>query len=437
MPGRRQPMAVGSRLRHIIESQQFSRALLEELFVLADDMKSQPHRYAGRLKGQVMAALFYEPSTRTRLSFEAAMLRLGGRTMGTDNAREFSSAAKGETIEDTIRIVSGYSDVIVLRHYEEGAARRAAAVSSVPVINAGDGPGQHPTQALLDLYTIRAELGKVDGVRVAMVGDLANGRTVRSLTYLLSKFKDVKVWFVAPPEVAMREDLKAHLDEHHVPWLETEDLAAVLPEVDVVYMTRIQKERFSDLETYDKVTGVYRIDKDALARMRKYAVLMHPLSRIAHEIVERNRGVDGVVLVGIVSKGDVLARRLAATLSQLEESEVRSGRLDVTSHRDDLHLRPREGRRPVSEIPEIDGKVVVLVDDVIHHGRTARAAMDALMDFGRPRAIQLAVLVDRGHRELPIRPDYVGKNVPTADSERIEVLVAEEDGLDQAVIVAG
>jgi len=161
------------------------------------------------------------------------------------------------------------------------------------------------------------------------------------------------------------------------------------------------------------------------------------LSRIAHEIVERNRGVDGVVLVGIVSKGDVLARRLAATLSQLEETEVRFGSLDVTSHRDDLHLRPREGRRPASEIPEIDGRVVVLVDDVIHHGRTARAAMDALMDFGRPRAIQLAVLVDRGHRELPIRPDYVGKNVPTADSERIEVLVAEEDGLDQAVIVAG
>jgi len=273
-------MAVASRLSHVVESQQFSRVLLEELFTRADEIKREPHRFIGRLAGQVMAALFYEPSTRTRLSFEAAMLRLGGQTMGTDNAREFSSAAKGETLEDTIRIVSGYADVIVLRHNEEGAARRAAAVSSVPVINAGDGPGQHPTQALLDLYTVRAELGKVDGVRVAMVGDLANGRTVRSLTYLLSKFKDVRLWFVAPPEVAMREDLKAHLDEHHVPWLETEDLAAVLPEVDVVYMTRIQKERFTDLETYDKVKGVYRIDKDALARMRKYAVLMHPLPRV-------------------------------------------------------------------------------------------------------------------------------------------------------------
>src|SRR5207249_12269740 len=148
MPGRRQPMAIGSRLRHIVESQQFSRALLEDLFVLADDMKSQPHRYAGRLKGQVMAALFYEPSTRTRLSFESAMLRLGGRTMGTDNAREFSSVAKGETLEDTIRIVAGYADVIVLRHHEAGAARRAAAVSDVPVLNGGDGRGPHPTPAL-------------------------------------------------------------------------------------------------------------------------------------------------------------------------------------------------------------------------------------------------------------------------------------------------
>jgi aspartate carbamoyltransferase catalytic subunit len=273
-------MAVTSRLRHIVESQQFSRTLLEELFVRSEEIKREPHRFMGRLAGQVMAALFYEPSTRTRLSFEAAMLRLGGQTMGTDNAREFSSSSKGETLEDTIRIVSGYADVIVLRHNEEGAAKRAAAVSDVPVINAGDGPGQHPTQALLDLYTIRAELSKIDGVRVAMVGDLANGRTVRSLTYLLSKFKDVKLWFVAPPQVGMRDDLKAHLDEHNIPWVETPDLDAVLPEVDVVYMTRIQKERFTDPAAYDAVKGTYRIDKDSMARMRKYAILMHPLPRV-------------------------------------------------------------------------------------------------------------------------------------------------------------
>ena len=161
------------------------------------------------------------------------------------------------------------------------------------------------------------------------------------------------------------------------------------------------------------------------------------LSRIAHEIIERNRGVEDVVLVGIVSKGDVLAERLAGILTDLERSNVEFGRVNASKHRDDRHLRPAGASLPDSKVPDIDGKVVVLVDDVIHHGRTARAAMDALMDFGRPRAIQLAVLVDRGHRELPIRPDYVGKNVPTADAERVEVLVAEEDGIDQAVIVAG
>jgi aspartate carbamoyltransferase catalytic subunit len=273
-------MAVGTRLRHVLESQQFSRTLLDELFERADDMRADPHRAAGRLQGRVMAALFYEPSTRTRLSFESAMLRLGGRTMGTDNAREFSSAAKGETLEDTIRIVAGYADVIVLRHHEEGAARRAAAVSDVPVINAGDGKGQHPTQSLLDLYTIKDELGRIDGVRVAMVGDLSNGRTARSLAYLLSKYRDIEVWFVAPPQVAMRDDIKEHLDEHDVRWHETEDLDAVLPQVDVVYQTRIQKERFDDEASYRAVKGIYVIDTASMARLRPEAIVMHPLPRL-------------------------------------------------------------------------------------------------------------------------------------------------------------
>jgi aspartate carbamoyltransferase catalytic subunit len=274
-------MAVGQHsLLHVIESQQFSRELLEEIFRRTDDMRLDPHRASGRLARRVMAALFYEPSTRTRLSFEAAMLRLGGRTMGTDNAREFSSAAKGETLEDTIRIVSGYSDVIVLRHSEEGAARRAAVVSDVPVINAGDGKGQHPTQALLDVYTIKDELGRLDGVSVAMVGDLANGRTVRSLAYLLSKYRDVSIWFVAPPEVAMRDDIKAHLDEHGVSWRETSDLEEVLPEVDVVYQTRIQKERFERESDYLALKGMYRLDRNAMHRLRPDAVVMHPLPRV-------------------------------------------------------------------------------------------------------------------------------------------------------------
>ena len=273
-------MAIGTRLRHVIESQQFSRPLLDELFVRADEMRADPYRAAGRLQGRIMAALFYEPSTRTRLSFESAMLRLGGRTIGTDNAREFSSVAKGETLEDTIRIVAGYADVIVLRHHEEGAARRAAAVSDVPVINGGDGKGQHPTQALLDLYTIRDELGRLDGVRVAMVGDLANGRTARSLAYLLTKYRDVEVWFVAPEQVAMGRDIKNQLDRHGVPWHETDDLDAVLPNVDVVYQTRIQKERFADEASYLAVKGVYVLDARSLARMRRDAIVMHPLPRL-------------------------------------------------------------------------------------------------------------------------------------------------------------
>jgi len=160
------------------------------------------------------------------------------------------------------------------------------------------------------------------------------------------------------------------------------------------------------------------------------------LSRIAHEIVERNRGTGDLVLVGILAKGDRLAKRLAEKLLELEGTPIAVGSLDTSGHRDDKHLR-QPSHQATSDMPDVDGKVVVLVDDVIHRGRTARAAMDAVMDFGRPQAIQLAVLVDRGHRELPIRPDYVGKNVPTSDAERIEVLIAEEDGIDQAVIVAG
>jgi len=266
--------------RHVLESQQFSRELLDEIFQRADAMRAEPGRTATRLQGRIMAALFYEPSTRTRLSFESAMLRLGGRTIGTDNAREFSSAAKGETLEDTVRIVGGYADVIVLRHHEAGAAARAAAVSDVPVINAGDGKGQHPTQALLDLYTIKDELGRVDGVRVAIVGDLANGRTARSLAYLLGKYRDVELWFVAPPQVRMGRDIKDHLDQHEVRWQETEDLDAVLPKVDVVYQTRIQKERFPDEESYQAVRGVYVVDAATMERLSPYAIVMHPLPRV-------------------------------------------------------------------------------------------------------------------------------------------------------------
>ena len=194
-----------------------------------------------------MATLFYEPSTRTRFSFEAAMYRLGGRVLSTEHARVFSSEIDGEQLEDTIRIISGYCDVIVLRHTEAGGARRAARVSSVPVINAGDGGGgQHPTQALLDLYTIYRERRSLDGLTIAIVGELDRGRTARSLAYLLSKFERVKIHFVSPPEVQMGHDILEHLDEHDVWYDVLSDVEPVAGEVDVIYQTRIRPDRVAD-----------------------------------------------------------------------------------------------------------------------------------------------------------------------------------------------
>jgi len=270
------------RLSHIIRAQQFNRDILAEVFSVAKEMEEIVKQGGSDLlQRKIMATVFYEPSTRTRLSFESAMRKLGGEVITTENAREFSSAAKGETLEDTVRIVDSYADVIVLRHYESGAAERAAKVSSVPIINAGDGPGQHPTQALLDLYTIEKEIGHLVGLSIAMVGDLANGRTVRSLCYLLAKYNDVKIYFVAPEVVRMKEDIKNYLTEHNVTFIEETDLKKVAPQVDVIYQTRIQKERFGDrIEDYQKAKGQYIIDKILLDIMKKDAIIMHPLPRV-------------------------------------------------------------------------------------------------------------------------------------------------------------
>ena len=270
------------RLFHVIEAQQFSREVMKGIFDRTREMEQVVSRYgANILNRRIMATLFYEPSTRTRLSFEAAMYRLGGEVITTESAREFSSAAKGETLEDTIRIVEGYADVIVLRHYESGSAQRAADVAGIPIINAGDGPGQHPTQALLDVYTIQKEIGRLDGIRVALVGDLANGRTARSLAYLLTKYEDVKLYFVAPDMVRMKDDIKAYLAEHGVAFVEEEDLMEVMADVDVVYQTRIQRERFGDrIADYEAVRGKYIIDPAAMAALSADAIVMHPLPRV-------------------------------------------------------------------------------------------------------------------------------------------------------------
>src|SRR5690606_27636672 len=242
-------------LYHVIGAKQFDRATLEELFVSSGEMERIVRQGGStRFANKILTTLFFEASTRTRLSFESAMHRLGGRVIGTENAAQFSSAIKGETLEDTIRIVSGYSDLIVMRHTEIGAAQLAATVATVPVINAGDGAGEHPTQALLDLYSIRKELGRIDGIRIAMIGDLANGRTVHSLSYMLTNYKNVHIDFVAPDNVRIPPDVKRYLIEKGVSYEETTDLMSVSKTADVVYQTRIQKERFLSLEEFEKAS---------------------------------------------------------------------------------------------------------------------------------------------------------------------------------------
>ena len=261
-------------MKHLIESQQLDKDTIFSLFKNADELRNSNNN---PLKGKVLAALFYEPSTRTRLSFESAMLKLGGNVIGTENAREFSSAIKGESLQDSVRIISSYADVIVLRHSENDAAEMAASVSPVPIINGGGGTGQHPTQALLDLYTIWKEIGRMDNITIAMVGDLKYGRTVRSLCYLLGKFERVKIIFIAPEHFVVKDDIKDYLKKNDVEFEEQTELNKHLPEVDVVYMTRIQKERIPAGVNLD---GSYKITKDNLNLLKESARLMHPLPHV-------------------------------------------------------------------------------------------------------------------------------------------------------------
>lgn len=271
-------------LKHILEAQQFSQPWLkEELFPLAEEMeKVVGGEGSDVLSGKRMISFFYEPSTRTRASFEIAMDILGGRVVfSTENAREFSSVSKGEVLEDTVRVLNRYHPhVIVLRCDEEGGAATAAKFSSVPIINAGDGAGQHPTQALLDLYTVQKRLGRIDNISIAMVGDLARGRTVRSLSYLLAKFSGIRIYFVSPEVARMRDDIKDYLKRHNVWFTEENDLRTIAPKVDVIYQTRTQKERGTLLERYGGTKGFYIVDEEVLSMMKEDAIIMHPLPRV-------------------------------------------------------------------------------------------------------------------------------------------------------------
>lgn len=270
-------------LRHIIESQQFNVPFIMELFESAQRMEKIFHRGGTQdYSNKIMASLFYEPSTRTRFSFETAMYRLGGKVISTENAKEFSSAISGESIEDTIKVLNHFVDVVVIRHNEIGGAKRAAQVSKIPIINAGDGKGgQHPTQALTDLYTIYREIKTIDGLNIALVGDLAHGRTIRSLAYLLSKFERVKIFFVAPDALQIHQDICEHLEENDIWYTKENSIHKIINQVDVVYQTRIEKEKLniSDNE-YSNLMKEFYIDRNVINHLKQNAIIMHPLPRL-------------------------------------------------------------------------------------------------------------------------------------------------------------
>lgn len=264
--------------KHIISAAQFDTEFLDKIFKIADKIKASKFDKKS-LNGKIMATLFYEPSTRTRFSFESAMLKVGGSVISTENAREFSSAAKGETIEDTVRILNSYCDVIVLRHYNRGTSQIAAQFSKVPVINAGDGNGEHPTQALLDLYTIFSRF-KNRNLTITLVGDLLNGRTIHSLSLLISLYPKMKMIFVSPKALAIPDSLRKELISKKANFTQTEDLQSPLSISDVIYMTRIQKERFTSEIEYKKYLGKYVISKDSLSSLKKDSIILHPLPRV-------------------------------------------------------------------------------------------------------------------------------------------------------------
>jgi aspartate carbamoyltransferase catalytic subunit len=263
--------------RDVVSMLDFDREEIDFILDKATEMKPLAERGSDLLRGRILATLFFEPSTRTRLSFEAAMHKLGGEVIGFAEPK-VSSVAKGETLEDTIRVVEHYADVIVIRHPEEDSALRAAEAAVAPVINAGSGSWEHPTQALLDLHTMREAKRGIDGLNIALLGDLLYGRTVHSLTFALANY-DVRLYLVSPPQLRMRRDVLERV-ERRLDYVETEDLKLILPELDVLYVTRVQKERFPRPEDYEAVKDIYRIDRETLRHAKEDLIVMHPLPRV-------------------------------------------------------------------------------------------------------------------------------------------------------------
>lgn len=271
----------GLKGKDILSVDQFDNDLLAYIFHRADEMRELVEQVGAcdLLHGNILSCLFYEPSTRTSASFIAAMERLGGSVIPITQGVQFSSVAKGESLPDTIRTLEQYSDVIVLRHPEIGSARVAAEATDIPIINAGDGAGEHPTQALLDLFTIKEELGTIDGLKIAMIGDLRFGRTIHSLTKLLINY-DVSLRFVSPDILRLPMAIMNHVIDRKIEVRETHDVAEVIENADVLYVTRVQKERFTDMAQYEEVKNQYLITTELMKRAKSKMVVMHPLPRV-------------------------------------------------------------------------------------------------------------------------------------------------------------
>ena len=266
-------------MRHLIDFGDLPREEWDALYQRASQIIDCPERFVDACHGKVAASLFYEPSTRTNFSFQTAMLRLGGTVFGFADPSS-SSAAKGETLKDTIKMVSGYGDVIVMRSPWEGAAKAASLYSDVPVINAGDGKHMHPTQTMADLTTITRLRGSVDGITIGMCGDLKNGRTVHSLIKALAKFEGIRFYLIAPRDLAIPEYLRQFMRSRNMPFIEVTGLESVIPQLDVLYMTRIQRERFADPKEYERNKGIYVLTRAKLQRAKPDMMVLHPLPRV-------------------------------------------------------------------------------------------------------------------------------------------------------------
>ena len=275
-------------MRHLITPLDFTTQELEQLFDLADDIRLHPDKYAHACEGKKMATCFYEPSTRTRLSHESAMLRLGGSTMGFSDA-DSSSASKGESVADTARVISCYADIMVIRHPKEGAATVAAEFASIPVINAGDGGHQHPTQTLTDLLTIRSLRGSLGSLTIGLCGDLKFGRTVHSLINALMRYENVRFIFISPPELRVPDYITEKLQERGIPYEEHIKIEDIIGELDFLYMTRIQKERFFNEDDYVRLKNFYILDAAKMKLARPDMYVLHPLPRVNEISVDVDR----------------------------------------------------------------------------------------------------------------------------------------------------